>query len=172
MHIRMYRNFLSPETCDSLIEKFTDSMQNHVKHDAADFYDVDIVKEDWSEVPWLATKFNELIEIYTQALSLNIPVQWPAEREWEHFRIKKYNQGKQQFKLHTDDAANRLLAFFVYLNDVQEGGETNFPIHNASITPVKGAVLIFPTTWEYLHEGKTPLSEDKYILGGYLRGKE
>lgn len=171
MHIRLYKNFLTSEFCDKLIEKFNTQKQEHTKHDAADFYEVDIVKNDWPEVPWLVTKFQELVDVYTTSLRLQPEKQWPINREWEHYRIKKYNKGKQQFNLHTDNAADRILAFFVYLNDVEEGGETSFPIHQASITPVKGAALVFPTTWEYLHEGKTPLSNDKYILGGYLRGK-
>lgn len=171
MFIRMYRNFLTPETCESLIKKFEEADFNHVEHDAADFYDLNIAEEKWQETDWLLIKFQELIEIYQNSLQLDVDKQWPVDREWEHFRIKKYNQGKQQFRLHTDNAANRILAFFVYLNDVEEGGETNFPIHRAKITPEQGSAVVFPTTWEYLHEGKTPISSDKYILSGYLRGK-
>ncbi|BCU94503.1 MAG: hypothetical protein CM15mV5_1640 [uncultured marine virus] len=50
---------------------------------------------------------------------------------WEFARIKKYTKNTEdQFAPHVDvgdhASAKRFLAFLVYLNDVEEGGETNF----------------------------------------------
>jgi hypothetical protein len=51
------------------------------------------------------------------------------------------------------------------LNDVQDGGETIFM--NCKIKPKKGRLLIFPSTWTYIHGGNIPISNDKYILTGW-----
>ena len=66
------------------------------------------------------------------------------------------------------DSAMRFLVLFVYLNDVEEGGGTEFPELDLTVTPKCGTMLLFPSTWTYLHRGNTPISNDKYILGSYL----
>jgi prolyl 4-hydroxylase len=39
----------------------------------------------------------------------------------------------------------RILTFFLYFSDVQEGGGTNFPqLDNLTITPKKGRALLWP----------------------------
>ena len=49
-----------------------------------------------------------------------------------------------------------------------KGGETEFPDLDLTISPECGTMLLFPSTWTYLHRGNTPISNDKYILGSYL----
>lgn len=64
--------------------------------------------------------------------------------------------------------SNRLLAFTVYLNDVDEGGETEFLYQQKRIKPEKGKVIIFPAAFTHLHRGNPPLSNDKYIITGWV----
>ena len=64
-------------------------------------------------------------------------------------------------------SARRFLVFFVYLNDVKEGGETEFPTLDLQVSPECGTILVFPATWTFLHRGNVPISNDKYILGSY-----
>ena len=61
----------------------------------------------------------------------------------------------------------RLINFIWYLNDVEEGGETEF-FGNYRIKPTQGKIVFFPSEWFYPHQGKTPLSNNKYILTGWL----
>ena len=79
-------------------------------------------------------------------------------------------QGYHAF--HCEDIAwgnrKRVLAWMVYLNDVEEGGETSFPKLNFDISPTCGTILLFPPTWQYRHAGKAPVSNTKYIVGTYL----
>ena len=58
----------------------------------------------------------------------------------------------------------RLFVIQVYLNDVEEGGETEFLVQSKRVAPKKGRVVIFPTTYTHYHSGNPPLSGDKYIL--------
>lgn len=40
----------------------------------------------------------------------------------------------------------RILTFFLYLSDVEEGGETNFPMINIAAKPKKGSAILWPST--------------------------
>jgi len=62
---------------------------------------------------------------------------------------------------------HRILTFIFYLNDVDEGGETEF-FEMYRVRPKKGSLLIFPALSYYLHRGCVPKSNDKYILTGWL----
>ena len=39
----------------------------------------------------------------------------------------------------------RIITFFLYLNDVDEGGETEFPLLGLKVTPKKGKALLWPS---------------------------
>ena len=68
----------------------------------------------------------------------------------------------------TLDLAHRVLVWSIYLNDVEEGGETEFLHQSKRIKAEKGKILIFPASFTHLHRGNPPLSGDKYILTGWF----
>jgi len=121
----------------------------------------------------------ELVAFFNEGLrkyGADAPVtdfQFPPRYAYEHIRIKKYrNNDLDCFDLHTDvgdfNSARRFLAFFLYLNDVEIGGETNFPDLNVKVAPKAGSVLIFPPMWPWRHAGLKPVTGPKYIVGSYL----
>ena len=55
----------------------------------------------------------------------------------------------------------------VYLNDVEEGGETEFLYQQLKIKPSKGRVVIWPGSFTHLHRGNPPMST-KYIATGWF----
>ena len=63
----------------------------------------------------------------------------------------------------------RHLAFMTYLNDVNEGGETEFFYQEAKIRPRKGLSLIWPTDWTHTHRGVPAPKEQKTIVTGWLK---
>ena len=68
-----------------------------------------------------------------------------------------------------DPAAScREVVYTIYLNDVEEGGETEFLHQAVRIKPKKGKVLFFPSSFTHTHRGNPPLSGDKYIATGWL----
>ena len=94
---------------------------------------------------------------------------------FERFRIKKYlNDGKHFFKQHTDISSikncNRILAVIIYLNDVKQGGETVISLSDkkVGIRPNIGSVLMFPANFCFPHEGRSPISNNKYILVTFI----
>ena len=98
--------------------------------------------------------------------------QWPAEYGYEAIRMKRYlNNDLDRFDPHVDvlnhDTSRRFLAFFIYVNDVEEGGETVFPMGGTAITPETGKVVVWPAGLPFYHCGNKSES-DKYILTSWF----
>jgi len=92
---------------------------------------------------------------------------------YEVGHILKYEPNEGFYNFHYDNDGdnikNRLITIIVYLNDVEEGGKTEFQYLNTPpIKPQKGDVLIFPSGWEHTHKGNIPLSNSKYICVFWL----
>jgi prolyl 4-hydroxylase len=72
----------------------------------------------------------------------------------ESLQLLRYQQG-QFYKVHHDylpfEAKRvpgpRILTVFMYLNDVEEGGETRFPLLNLTVKPKMGRVLLWPSVY-------------------------
>ena len=61
----------------------------------------------------------------------------------------------------------RALVWTIYLNDVEEGGETEFLYQSKRIKAEKGKICIFPAGFTHTHRGNPPLLGDKYICTGW-----
>ena len=66
---------------------------------------------------------------------------------------------------------SRILVCMFYLNDVDEGGRTQFAYQNIESKPTKGSLVIFPADWMHLHKGEMPISNDKYICNFWVLRK-
>lgn len=64
--------------------------------------------------------------------------------------------------------ANRLLVWSIYLNDVENGGETEFLYQQRKIKPKTGTLVIWPAGVTHPHRGNPPYSNDKFILTGWF----
>ena len=88
------------------------------------------------------------------------------------FNIQKYLSGDHFSKLHserTDMATlHRLFAWMTYLNDVEDGGTTDFDYYDLKIKPECGKTLIWPAEWTHAHTGSILKSGKKYIITGWL----
>ena len=62
---------------------------------------------------------------------------------------------------------NRTLAWMIYLNDVEEGGETEFLYQQLKIKPKRNTCVIWPGSFTHIHRGNPPISGTKYILTGW-----
>lgn len=79
------------------------------------------------------------------------------QNNYESFQILQYNEG-QFYRNHHDSsqgnsmktAGHRILTFFLYLNDVEEGGETRFTHLDISVKPKK--VCMYTMSNYYAHE--------------------
>jgi 2OG-Fe(II) oxygenase superfamily len=66
------------------------------------------------------------------------------------------------------EALHRVLLFMYYLNDVEQGGETEFLYADKKLKPTKGQMVIAPAGFTHTHRGNIPLSSDKYILTSWI----
>ena len=67
-----------------------------------------------------------------------------------------------------NDALHRIMLFMFYLNDVEEGGETDFYYQDVSVKPKAGRMVIAPAYFTHTHRGNVPKSNDKYILTSWI----
>jgi len=66
------------------------------------------------------------------------------------------------------DSSKRVLFVILYLNDVDEGGETEFLYQSLRVAPVKGTLVLAPTSFTHTHRGNPPLANDKFIATTWL----
>ena len=88
------------------------------------------------------------------------------------FNIQKYNPGDHFSHIHTErsslNSLHRVFAWMTYLNDVEDGGHTNFTHYKLKIKPETGKTLIWPAEWTHAHCGEILKSGLKYIITGWM----
>tara|TARA_B100001778_G_scaffold332882_1_gene340167 strand:+ start:1825 stop:2418 length:594 start_codon:yes stop_codon:yes gene_type:complete len=63
---------------------------------------------------------------------------------------------------------SRLLLVMCYLNDVEEGGETEFLYQSKRVKCKQGRIVICPSAFTHTHRGNPPLTGDKYMINGWI----
>lgn len=177
-NIKTYKRVLSPKICKQLIDLFEsesavkpDPQPDYSTRDFAKITDLD--QKKWGRV---IDKVYEKIEETTQQYfdrpegleAVTLP-------EWgdDGLVMSKYKPGDCLI-LHVDDHSVtppnnhlRLATLVIYLNDIEEGGETHFPLQNKKIKPTTGTIVIFPPTLDYPHE-VAESSEARYIIQTWI----
>ena len=128
---------------------------------------------------------NPKFEIFNQYISelhqcfLDYQNQWPflksmfSKGDIPSFNVQKYLPGDHFARLHSERTSlstlHRLFAWMTYLNDVDDGGETNFNHYGIKIKPKIGKTLIWPSEWTHAHTGEILKSGTKYIVTGWIQ---
>ena len=104
---------------------------------------------------------------------VNCEPYWPRQNSLEQVKMIKYqHKTADRFDRHIDvgdyNSARRFLTIQMYLNDVEEGGETFFNDLDLKVPSQRGSIVLFPATWTYPHSYLAPIGEDKYALTTYL----
>lgn len=167
-------NVLSDEECDALIGLSKDKLkrskigntrnENDMRTSSSTF-----MEEGESEVVTRVEKRVSQI--------MNIPYE-----NGEGLQILNYKIG-QEYKAHFDffkNASNpRISTLVMYLNDVEEGGETYFPKLNFSVSPQKGMAVYFEYFYDNqelndltLHGGAPVIIGDKWAATQWMRRKQ
>lgn len=168
--IFVWDNALSPEFCEYCIQEF-ESATNKFDGLTGSGYNPKMKKStDWH--PEVTKVIDGLNSTVLQALR-QIEKVYPHIKKlgirMSGMQMQKSLKGKGYFNWHSDNDETdfevyRVLAPIFYLNDVESGGGTEFKYQDITIKPEKGKLVIFPATWNYLHRGVKPLSNDKYIV--------
>ena len=113
-----------------------------------------------------------IVEYVKQYSFLNTVTPWLLA---ETFNIKKYLPTEAYFKTHCEMAgapdqksSKRMLVWMIYLNDVTDGGETEFPTQCKKIAPRAGDLVLWPAYWTHPHHGLPSPSQIKYIVSGWF----
>jgi prolyl 4-hydroxylase len=176
--IRVYDTDLDAAFCRQMIESF----QNLERFQARNGRGVRAGLENsaWSELnvsrlsdqgflSFFRQRIDQALARYNADVGLTLPL--PNSLQIADLTMKRYRPEGEQFQLHFDAVnhmAHRYLVLLWYLNDVADGGETDFPQLDRKVEPRTGRLLMFPPYWMYQHAGLPPVSGDKYIISTYL----
>lgn len=168
-------NVLSNEECDELVRLSKDKMKRSK---------IGTTREEnelrTSSSMFLEESENEIIARVEKRVSsiMNIPVE-----HGEGLQILRYTPG-QEYKAHHDffsstskvASNNRISTLVMYLNDVEQGGETFFPQLNLSVTPKKGMAVYFEYFYNdqnlndlTLHGGAPVITGEKWVATQWMR---
>ena len=178
---------LSPELCNSFIEKFEssdepqpgvlygpegDDANGGKKSTDITFHPGYLEDKTWGPL------LNQLIPIIENSKSFYVKRYWDAFQKLDdarldsHFNMQRYLPNEGFSSWHCERAglkhSSRILVWMVYLNDVNDGGETSFFYQNHWEEPKQGKILIWPSDWMYLHKGIISPTQTKYILTGWF----
>lgn len=197
--IGYFENAFTPEECDQILERleraktlklaYQGQSGSGINHDIKSSIDFDLltspIEDDVMFGYGIIEKLNEIVvEDY-----LN---KFPHQNEYsgsedlflsqtfyELLQIQQYPKSTGHYnawhaETGTFEMSRRLFSFLLYLDDVEEGGETDFLYATdkngemLSIKPKKGTLLIHPASFPFIHRGRTPISNDKAILTTWL----
>lgn len=95
------------------------------------------------------------------------------------FQVQRYQKNQGFYRVHMDSfpkpnssVSDRVLAAIIYFNDVEYGGETNFPLHEVKVAPRAGRICLFPATFTHPHESCVPITSDKWIISTFILNDE
>lgn len=121
--------------------------------------------------PFMNTFLARFWEQYNLYLGHYDTLRDTADQWIRGMRIQKTQRGEGYHQWHYEadgvDRCRRVTAWMLYLNSVDQGGETEFLYQHTRIEPVQGRLLIWPAGYTHVHRGNPPLEGVKYILTGW-----
>lgn len=178
-------DFIGEEICNHFIELSKSGLKDSLVSDATSGK---ISNGRTSQNTWLAHDVDE--QTFKVARAIASEVGFPLEHA-EKFQVVYYDTGGE-YRSHYDSWVNdgsektrrcmakggaRLCTALVYLNDVPEGGETQFTKFKISVKPERGKLLVFHNTISGTNE-RHPNSEhaalpvkcgEKYVFNLWFR---
>jgi hypothetical protein len=108
--------------------------------------------------PYLA----QLIQSMYRGGAINVQKYLQNSGGYHHWHSEIYPQNASCETLH------RALLFQFYLNDVSEGGETEFYYQQRKVEARQGRLIIAPAGFTHTHKGNVPRSGDKYVATSWI----
>ena len=99
---------------------------------------------------------------YESALANNIQYYPPGGG------FKKWHCERPTYGSSNSIVVQRALVYMTYLNDVKDGGETEFKYQQVKVKPEKGLTLIWPSDFTHTHRGVPSPTEEKWIATGWF----
>lgn len=190
--IYIEQNSLPNDLCDEIIDFFNKSPEYTTPGRTSSGVKLNIKKTTDLFIVKTRCPFEEKIDkilfdiLYNNLQKMNYTIYEPKyndintglEKSFDTgYQIQHYKKNEGYYIPHNDFGTtirnnifcHRIFTFIWYLNTVEEGGETEFLINgNPKIKPEKGKLVIFPSNITYPHQGRCPISSDKYIITGWI----
>jgi prolyl 4-hydroxylase len=167
-YIRVYDDNLEAPLCRQMLESFAALARFQQRNgrgvrkglEESAWTELNVTSlSDKAFISLFRMRIDEALQRYNRDVGLTIPL--PNADKTADLMMKRYRPSmEERFQVHFDSInqfASRYLVLLWYLNDVEEGGETHV-----------GRLLMFPPYWMFQHEGRPPVSGDKYIVSTYL----
>ena len=174
---------LNKKICEKIIKFYEDNLGDVKQGEAGSKVNKDVkLSEDISILPkdLKDEKYKVMVD-YMRLLKecyVDYLEQWPNLKnlfttvECSAFNIQKYYPGGHFKKYHMERTniinSSRIFAWMTYLNEVEDGGNTDFLYYNLSIEPEVGKTLIWPAEWTHAHRGNIVNEGVKYIITGWF----
>jgi hypothetical protein len=178
-YVQCFDHALDPDFCQRMVESFDGLARFHTRGgrgigtslEQSAWTELNVSKaSDASFEEFFRGQTAHYLSLYNERSSLTLPI--PLRNRLENLRIKRYSvAADDQFQPHFDAldyCSNRYMVFLWYLNDVMEGGETEFCDLGLRIEARQGRLLMFPPYWMFQHAGLPPRSNDKYMISTYM----
>ena len=180
--ISLYKNVVSHENCKRIIDWFEENPQHHYKGVFGDSEfnqkkkkSTDLsLSSQFLKAPFLQPldiSLTACLDHYVEEYDFlkNVPL-WGME---EYFIIKRYYPNEGYYIKHCENTGlprseRRMLVWMLYLNDVDDGGETSFPTQELEFQAKCGDMLIWPAYWTHPHHGIVSPTQTKYIASGWF----
>lgn len=180
-YVRVYEKHMAPQYCKEIIAMYKALPEHHYRYDHNGSPNMDQMNfTQHRDVHPILHQY--LVNLSLQAIQqykIDVPeaIHWPEKYSLEDFRIKHYSAGGvDRFDEHVDVksliSAKRFLIFFWYLNDVEEGGETEVTNIGVKVKAEKGKLLTLPPYWMFPHIGHPVSKGEKYLLSSYMHLNE
>lgn len=179
-----HKNFLTPEECKELIAVSEASLRPSTVSNPKD----EVITSNYRtsstsdlhyfDSPYLNYVDNKIAEFLNLYPFLG-----------ETLQAQKYNPGQyykehcdyfhpltKEYKTYTEWMGQRTWTFMVYLNDVEEGGETYFKHLKLKVKPEQGKAIFWNNLYrngvpnpKTIHEATPPKKGDKYVITKWWR---
>lgn len=135
--------------------------ESHYQKNIRDTKTIDISPSYNNDIFWwsLAQKIWSHVDSYGKQYRARFSNMEPPQFLWY-----KKNEGFYNAHSDSDGSIFREISAVLYLNDVEDGGETYFENFDLSIKPKAGSLAIFPSSYAYIHGANVPVSNDKFVV--------
>lgn len=186
--IEIFPNALSKDHCDEIIE-ICKLKAKHATDDPDDEYYscvrkvTDKGRDDISIFPGPFQTLHQYTEILLDIFSKNKSKYYHGNLA-EHvvnndikYQLSKPDGGFYSWHTeqgNTPNTSNRFMVWMIYLNDVNDGGRTEFKFfkddkgNTLSFKPTAGTLLYWPAGYTHVHRAAPDLKEDKWIATGWF----
>jgi len=183
--IGVYDNYITKEECNKAIKLYEDQNKFNNTINRIGFEEASILQKQ--DQQYFAAPNN--IDVWWESLK---PMMVNFDLAWKHYtknvgaddaygvpfhftdlKIQKTLPTEGYHVWHIEHGKGhsnepRAFVFSIYLNDVEEGGETEFLHFSKRVKPKTGRIVIWPAGFPYVHRGNPPLSGEKYILTSWM----